>query len=190
MNSTGTLPEVGKKVFIKMNPETITDSFFVKPKHTMCRRNGTGTYNGIVPGAGGDVWWIHHDDGTIGAYCYDELFYTKKEADEAYVSSLDKIENSIETKKPIEKMDVKNCEESCEKIIQYETPKSAGYFWARNGDCKWFDLIVEIYGKSPFFRLRAWDLKNSQIVDIEAQNIKWGPEILCPDVVELKNNGL
>lgn len=32
-----------------------------------------GTVVGYVPGHGGDVWWIKHDDGIVGAYAFDEF---------------------------------------------------------------------------------------------------------------------
>jgi len=48
--------------------------FFVKEHHLDARKPNTiGFYNGFVPGAGGDVWWIKHEDGTVGAYGYWEL---------------------------------------------------------------------------------------------------------------------
>lgn len=49
--------------------------FLVKDEHLECRREGvTGTIRGWVPGAGGDLWWVHHDDSEeIGAYIFTEL---------------------------------------------------------------------------------------------------------------------
>ena len=52
-----------------------TKGFFIKPRHLDCRKAGiTGTVSGYVPGHGGDVWWVKHDDSEdIGAYCFTEL---------------------------------------------------------------------------------------------------------------------
>lgn len=48
--------------------------FLVKPEYLEARKAGTkGTTFGWVPGAGGDVWWVKHEDGTIGAYLYTEV---------------------------------------------------------------------------------------------------------------------
>ena len=70
------LPETGEKVKIKKKIQDKWDcrSFFVKDKHIDCRRpNEIGEYMGYVPCAGGDVWWIKHQDETVGAYVYTEL---------------------------------------------------------------------------------------------------------------------
>lgn len=70
------LPKMGVKVKIKnkIAGKKICMGFFVKDKYINCRRTDeVGTYRGWVPGAGGDVWWIEHMDGTIGAYLFDEL---------------------------------------------------------------------------------------------------------------------
>ncbi len=47
----------------------------VARKHTVCRRpDGYGRITGVVPGHGGDVYWVQHkDDETIGAYCFTEF---------------------------------------------------------------------------------------------------------------------
>jgi len=49
-----------------------TRGFLVQPHHIEARKPvGTrGTFHGIVPGGGGDLWWVRHEDGTIGAYCF------------------------------------------------------------------------------------------------------------------------
>ena len=52
-----------------------TKGIFVNKKHLDVREVGvTGTITGPVPGHGGDVWWIKHDEtSTVGAYVYDEF---------------------------------------------------------------------------------------------------------------------
>ena len=32
-----------------------------------------GVMRGWVPGHGGDVWWVEHEDGTVGAYTSHEV---------------------------------------------------------------------------------------------------------------------
>ena len=72
--AAGRLPEEGTRVITRLNPKTLTASFLVADKNLKPRRDGVGIYTGYVPGAGGDVWWIEHEDKTVGAYCYDEVF--------------------------------------------------------------------------------------------------------------------
>lgn len=49
-----------------------TNGFFVKQHHIDARKPvGTrGKYHGPIPGGGGDLWWVLHEDGSIGVYCY------------------------------------------------------------------------------------------------------------------------
>ncbi|WP_297653754.1 hypothetical protein [Hydrogenophaga sp.] len=70
----GQLPTKGTKFRTKAELETDTDGFLVKSTYTADRTpNIEVTYYGWVPGAGGDIWWMEHEDGTIQAYCYTEL---------------------------------------------------------------------------------------------------------------------
>jgi hypothetical protein len=74
--SISCLPKEGMKVRIKEKIEVNENcrGFLVLPKHLDVRRpNEVGEYIGYVPGAGGDLWWIKHKDGTVGAYSTDEL---------------------------------------------------------------------------------------------------------------------
>jgi hypothetical protein len=49
-------------------------AFLVKQKYIDARRAGVkGTYIGWVPGAGGDVWWVRHEDDSVGAYMFTEI---------------------------------------------------------------------------------------------------------------------
>lgn len=62
------------KVKARIAPPKECRGFFVKEKYIQARKAGAkGTYHGFVPGAGGDIWWIKHEDGSVGAYVYDEL---------------------------------------------------------------------------------------------------------------------
>ncbi len=70
--SKGTYPEVGQKVQI-VNLSS-TKGFLIAEKHLKARRAiSTGIVQGYVPGHGGDVWWIKHDDGSVAAYGVDEM---------------------------------------------------------------------------------------------------------------------
>jgi hypothetical protein len=51
-----------------------TLGMLVAPRHLTARRpHALGTLLGYVPGHGGDVWWVQHKDGQIGAYSLTEL---------------------------------------------------------------------------------------------------------------------
>lgn len=54
----------------------------IAPKHLTVRRAGvSGTLTGYVPGHGGDVWWVKHDDSEdVGAYTITELEPLKNRA--------------------------------------------------------------------------------------------------------------
>lgn len=48
--------------------------FLVKKHHLECRKPSvSGIICGVVPGHGGDVYWVKHEDETIGAYGYPEF---------------------------------------------------------------------------------------------------------------------
>jgi hypothetical protein len=51
-----------------------TAGILVKPEYLQARKpDAEGTIKGWVGGHGGDVWWVEHKDGSIGAYCYSEF---------------------------------------------------------------------------------------------------------------------
>ena len=59
---------------VKIGKLGSTEGYMVVDHHLKCRREGaTGRLGWYVPGHGGDVWWVAHDDGTTGAYAYDEF---------------------------------------------------------------------------------------------------------------------
>jgi len=51
------------------------DGMIIGPKYLVARKLGAiGIVNGWVPGHGGDVWWVtHQDDGGVAAYSFTEL---------------------------------------------------------------------------------------------------------------------
>ena len=71
-----TLPDtaIPLKVKVKIRSSEQCEGYFVHPKNITTRRPGAlGHYRGFVPGAGGDVWWVIHEDSTVAAYQVDEL---------------------------------------------------------------------------------------------------------------------
>lgn len=72
-----TLPPIGTKVKIKAKilPKDECGGFLVKEKCVQARKPKTnGVYVGYVSGAGGDLWWIKHDDdNAIACYEYTEV---------------------------------------------------------------------------------------------------------------------
>lgn len=52
-----------------------TEGMLIVPKHLVVRREGViGTVKNWVPGHGGEVWFVQHDDSDeVGAYLFTEL---------------------------------------------------------------------------------------------------------------------
>lgn len=51
-----------------------TKGMMIKRQHLDVRTVGArGEVIGYVPGHGGDVWWIRHNDGAVGAYVFNEF---------------------------------------------------------------------------------------------------------------------
>lgn len=49
-------------------------SMTIEQQYLDARKVGiTGIVKGWVPGLGGDVWWVEHENGIIGAYCFNEF---------------------------------------------------------------------------------------------------------------------
>ena len=67
--------DVRKGLRVQISASLTSDGgLLVAPTHLRARGPGKiGKVNGYVPGHGGDVWWVEHDDGTIGAYCFNEF---------------------------------------------------------------------------------------------------------------------
>ena len=64
--------KIGLRVEVKKLGDT--KGMMIKKEHLDVRTVGAkGKVMGYVPGHGGDVWWIKHDDGLIGAYVFDEF---------------------------------------------------------------------------------------------------------------------
>lgn len=62
----------GKKV--RVTKLGRTTGMLIHQRHLTVRAIGVlGTIDGFVPGHGGDVLWVTHEDGQIGAYTFEEL---------------------------------------------------------------------------------------------------------------------
>lgn len=65
--------EKGLRVITKSNLGS-TMGMTVHQRHCSARKpNKEGDVGGWVPGHGGDLWWVNHDDGTVGVYMFDEF---------------------------------------------------------------------------------------------------------------------
>ncbi len=67
--------DVRPQMRIKTNHQLgSTNGFTIAKKHIDARRpNAEGMVHSYVPGHGGDVWFVTHDDGSVGAYCFNEF---------------------------------------------------------------------------------------------------------------------
>jgi hypothetical protein len=66
-------------------------------------------------------------------------------------------------------------------------PQEPGFYWARsNIRFEWYNLIVEVYGNSPFFKIRSWNrISNKLYLDYELSLYdiaEFGPKIEEPKV--------
>jgi len=66
-------------------------------------------------------------------------------------------------------------------------PSEPGFYWgfdivAHEGKSfkSKYNLILEIYGESPFLRIRAWNRLNNSIQDYHPSKIIFGPKIEEP----------
>ena len=66
--------ELGMRVKVT-GPLASTAGMMIKKPFLDARRVGAfGHIRGYVPGHGGDVWWVEHeDDGYVGAYLFTEI---------------------------------------------------------------------------------------------------------------------
>lgn len=68
------LSSVQQGLRVKVERLESTKGMNVRPDFLANRRLGaTGFINAYVPGHGGDVWWVHHDDGFVAPYMFTEI---------------------------------------------------------------------------------------------------------------------
>jgi hypothetical protein len=62
-------------------------------------------------------------------------------------------------------------------------PSKPGFFWAKSSGCKWYDLILNVYGEAPYLKIQGWSRRNgSGVYKYEPGDIEeWGPEIQDPN---------
>ncbi len=87
MNEPKCVLGVGTKIItsIALHPTT---GLMVKPKYLEARRPSTaGIIQGFVPGHGGDIYWVEHEDESIAVYGWMEFELVDDEDVEEYKSS-------------------------------------------------------------------------------------------------------
>lgn len=69
----GRYPSTGDRILVTRLGSTT--GMTIAQRHLDVRRVGaSGTVTGWVPGHGGDVWWVLHDESEeVGAYVVDEM---------------------------------------------------------------------------------------------------------------------
>lgn len=50
--------------------------------------------------------------------------------------------------------------------------KEPGFFWAKSGKYQWHNLIIEVFGEYPFFKIRAWNRSCDKTGLIDAGDIQ------------------
>jgi hypothetical protein len=74
------------------------------------------------------------------------------------------------------------------KVEHYPQPTECGLYFGRTGNYGWYHLIIEVTGESPFLRIKsAYDtgLDGPRLLlNIDPDDVKWGPEVIVPDVGE------
>jgi len=59
---------------VRITKDEGTTGLMIAPKNLEARGvDKIGVVTGYVPGHGGDVWWVRHDDGSVGAYVFTEF---------------------------------------------------------------------------------------------------------------------
>jgi hypothetical protein len=69
----------------------------------------------------------------------------------------------------------------------YPTPTERGLYLARSAkDYRWFNLVVEVDGESPFFYIRTMLNRTGPYLskEVNPNDIVWGPKIEIPSVGE------
>lgn len=73
MQQPRTILEEGTRIRTEQKIGT-TNGMVAMPSLTNNRRvDALGRIRGILPGHGGDVYWVTHDDGTVAPYAYEEF---------------------------------------------------------------------------------------------------------------------
>jgi hypothetical protein len=136
-----------------------TTGYMVEAKHLTWRREGEiGTVGGYIPGHGGDCYWVDHDDGTVGAYAYDEF-----EPIEPIMKNVKPITPAEVTDKKLEVIPDGVIEAFNELITENWDGRSSTFTqkavtqrikekMKHSFDTKWLDI-------EPLFEAIGWDIK-------------------------------
>lgn len=66
--------DIEKGMQVKINQLDDTKGMSINKKHLDVRKADIeGVILDAVPGHGGDVWWIEHNNKEVGAYCFTEF---------------------------------------------------------------------------------------------------------------------
>lgn len=75
-----------------------------------------------------------------------------------------------------------------EEINRTKPPEKLGKYWARPKDYKWWSLIVEIAGETPFLKVSI--LHNLSVTAVDVTDIvQYGGEITYPSEPTVTNRG-
>ena len=47
----------------------------------------------------------------------------------------------------------------------------AGYYWAKQDGFGWYNLIIDVHGTYPFFKIRAWNVHKDNLGIIDGDDI-------------------
>lgn len=74
MDCNAVKPGIFVRTNEKVNEPGATTGFLMKQEYLDARRVGAvGQVSRYVPGHGGDVWFVMHEDGTVAAYGFPEM---------------------------------------------------------------------------------------------------------------------
>lgn len=60
-------------------------------------------------------------------------------------------------------------------------PQETGYYWAKTNGYKWYNIIVQVYGDFPFFKVNGYDFSKDKGVTDISQIAEFGNRIECEE---------
>jgi hypothetical protein len=74
MDCNDVKPGIFVRILERVNDPGSTTGMLIKDEYLKARRAGAvGQVHSYVPGHGGDVWFVMHEDGSVGAYGFPEM---------------------------------------------------------------------------------------------------------------------
>lgn len=49
-------------------------------------------------------------------------------------------------------------------ISDCDLPTETGFYWAKERNYKWWNLIIHVYGTSPYLRVEIWKINSERII--------------------------